>query len=158
MKQYLILLLLAVSLYSCDKKESFKPTTYPPLEGMQGNVDNNTFTAQSVSSRITEFKDSSLFAIVVGGYNYDNGEVLLLQFAIPYLMPGAYKITNNSNGGLANMAAYDNGNDTFYYSNMGALVIDRYKDSILYGSFDFTTNKGNHVQGTFTTKPEYRVE
>lgn len=158
MKQYLFLLSLTLVLFSCQKKESFKPTDYPEIDGMQGMIDDRSFSAESTSGIIKEFRDTSLFTIVIDGRDYKNDDVILLQYVLPKLTPGSYKINSNYDGNLVNVAAYDNGNDTFYYSNMGALVIDRYMDSTLYGSFDFTTTKGNHIRGTFATKPDYRLE
>lgn len=125
---------------------------------MQGMIDDRSFSVQYTSGIIKEFRDTALFTIVIDGRDYKNDDVILLQYVLPKLTPGSYKINGIYDGSLVNVAAYDNGNDTFYYSNMGALVIDRYVDSTLYGSFDFTTTRGNHIRGTFSTKPDYRIE
>lgn len=158
MKYTYIFFIALFLISSCSKKENFRPAIYPGYYGMHGTINDDSVEFHPTGALIKR-KNGNYELNVNASNEY---QMIYLRFANISLQKADYRIYYTGNYSHDTSFAYykqDWRSPKEYHATNGWLSIHSIEDSMVKGSYYFTTGlaTATYFKGVFAFKP-YFVE
>lgn len=145
-------------LTACSKNENYRPGEYTEDWGMVGTIDGDSFVASSLNASLIYSEEDRHYTLNINGWRKSTNETILLSLKNFSYTPADYKLTYTTTYPKRDINySFYRVNERTSWGNIGAVTIQSYKDSIVKGSFEFSTIDANHVKCVFAIKPHYSV-